>query len=83
MPDEQRNGGGLSMQEDKNEFDLEKAFDQLEKAVEALEQEDISLEESFRVYKNGMELLKQCNQAIDRLEKQVLVLNEDGECHEF
>ena len=79
MPDEQRNGGGLSMQEDKNEFDLEKAFDQLEKAVETLEQEDISLEESFRVYKNGMELLKQCNQAIDR----VLVLNEDGECHEF
>ena len=56
MPDEQRNGGGLSMQEDKNEFDLEKAFDQLEKAVETLEQEDISLEESFRVYKNGMEI---------------------------
>ena len=83
MPDEQRNGGGLSMQEDKNEFDLEKAFDQLEKAVETLEQEDISLEESFRVYKNGMELLKQCNQAIDRVEKQVLVLNEDGEFHEF
>ena len=27
MPDEQRNGGGLSMQEDKNEFDLEKAFE--------------------------------------------------------
>ncbi len=48
-----------------------------------MEQEDISLEESFRVYKNGMELLKQCNQAIDRVEKQVLVLNEDGECHEF
>lgn len=83
MPDEQGNKGGLSMQENKSEFDLEKAFDQLEKAVEALEQEDISLEESFQVYKNGMELLKQCNQAIDQVEKQVLVLNEDGECHEF
>ena len=29
------------------------------------------------------ELLKKCNQAIDQVEKKVLVLNEDGETHEF
>ena len=48
-----------------------------------MEQEDISLEESFQIYKEGMELLKKCNQAIDKVEKQVLVLNEDGESNEF
>lgn len=49
------------------ELNLEEAFEQLEKTVEALEQEDISLEESFQIYKDGMELLKKCNQAIDQV----------------
>lgn len=65
------------------EMKLEEAFDRLEETVAALEQEDISLEESFRIYKNGMELLRKCNQAIDQVEKKVLVLNDDGETHEF
>lgn len=69
-------------QEDK-ELKLEEAFEMLEAAVSSLEQEDISLEESFRIYKNGMELLKKCNDAIDQVEKKVLVLNEDGETYEF
>lgn len=75
------------MKADKREmqegFQLEEAFEKLEKTVEALEREDISLEESFRIYKEGMELLKKCNQEIDQVEKKVLVLNEDGESHEF
>lgn len=65
------------------ELNLEEAFEQLEKTVEALEQEDISLEESFQIYKDGMELLKKCNQAIDQVEKKVLILNENGETDEF
>lgn len=71
----------MQKQEDE-ELNLEEAFDKLEETVLALEQEDISLEESFQIYKSGMELLK-CNQAIDQVEKKVLVLNEDGETHEF
>lgn len=72
------------MQEaDSKELNLEEAFEKLEETVAALEQEDISLEESFRIYKEGMELLKKCNQAIDQVEKKVLILNEDGETHEF
>ena len=67
----------------RSEPGLEEAFVQLEETVAALEQEEISLEESFRIYKEGMELLKKCNQAIDQVEKKVLVLNEDGETHEF
>ena len=70
-------------QEMQEGFQLEEAFEKLEKTVEALEREDISLEESFRIYQEGMELLKQCNLEIDQVEKKVLVLNEDGESHEF
>ena len=64
-------------------LNLEEGFLQLEKAVEQLQREDISLEESFEVYKQGMELLKKCNDAIDQVEKKVLVINEKGETNEF
>ena len=67
----------MQKQEDE-ELNLEEAFDKLEETVLAL-----AHEESFQIYKSGMELLKKCNQAIDQVEKKVLVLNEDGETHEF
>lgn len=67
----------------KKEFNLEEAFLKLDETVKRLEQEDISLEESFAEYQKGMELLKQCNEAIDRVEKKVLVLNEKGDTDEF
>lgn len=65
------------------EFSLEEAFLKLDETVMRLEQEDISLEESFAEYQKGMELLKQCNEAIDKVEKKVLVLNEKGDTNEF
>lgn len=65
------------------EFRLEEAFGKLEETITQLEREDISLEESFQVYKEGMELLKKCSASIDEVEKKVLILNEDGETHEF
>ena len=43
---------------DKKEQTLEDSFAMLDKMVEQLERPDISLEESFQVYKKGMELLK-------------------------
>ena len=48
-----------------------------------LEGEDVNLEESFRLYQKGMELLKQCNTVIDAVEKKVLILDENGETHPF
>ncbi|MGN0386884.1 MAG: exodeoxyribonuclease VII small subunit [Lachnospiraceae bacterium] len=62
---------------------LEEKFAKLDDTVKKMEQEDITLEESFRIYKEGMELLKECNEEIDRVEKQVLVINAKGELEEF
>lgn len=64
-------------------MNLEEGFALLEEAVDKLEKEDISLEEAFCVYSQGMDLLKKCNEAIDRVEKKVLVMNEKGETDEF
>lgn len=71
------------MADKEKEFSLEEAFLKLDETVMRLEQEDISLEESFAEYQRGMELLKQCNEAIDKVEKKVLVLNEKGDTNEF
>ena len=57
---------------------LEDNFSVLEELIEQLEEEDISLEEAFTAYSRGMQVLKQCNEQIDRVEKQVMKLNEEG-----
>ena len=62
---------------------LEQVFDKLEEPIGKLEQEDIPLEESFKLYKEGMKLIKSCNDRIDKVEKEVLKLNENGELDEF
>lgn len=62
---------------------LEENFVRLENTMELLEREDLPLEEAFRAYSEGMAVLKQCNEQIDRVEKQVLKLNEDGQLEEF
>lgn len=55
---------------------LEQSFEQLETIVGQLEQNNISLEESFQLFNNGMKLLKECNDSIDKVEKKLIVLNE-------
>lgn len=65
------------------ELTLDETFEKLETAIGKLEQEDISLEESFRLYKEGMKLIQSCNDKIDKVEKEVLKLNERGALEEF
>lgn len=62
---------------------LEEKFAKLEETLNKLESEELSLEDSFRIYKEGMELLKQCNEDIDKVEKQVMQLNAEGELEAF
>lgn len=58
---------------------LEEKLAKLDAMTEQLRKEDITLEEGFSLYKDGMELIKQCNADIDRVEKQVQILNADGQ----
>ncbi len=58
----------------KNNLSLEECFASLEEIIGNMNREEISLEEAFASYSKGMELLKNCNEQIDRVEKQVLVL---------
>ncbi len=64
------------------EWTLEENFEKLEETIALLESEDISLEEAFQAYSQGMTLLKTCNDQIDRVEKKVLILSENGDVQE-
>ncbi|MCI9075110.1 MAG: exodeoxyribonuclease VII small subunit [Dorea sp.] len=61
---------------------LEQVIGRLEQVISDME-EETALEESFRMYHQGMELLRACNDKIDRVEKQILILDEEGGTDEF
>ncbi|MCD8325726.1 MAG: exodeoxyribonuclease VII small subunit [Lachnospiraceae bacterium] len=67
----------------KEEMSVEDAFDRLEVLIGELEKSDLSLEASFAFYEEGMNLVKFCSNALDRVGKKVLVLSRDGELDEF
>ena len=68
---------------DQAQFRLEEAFDRIEALLEKLQDKDVTLEESFGLYQEGMGLLKLCNENIDHVEKQMLQIDEEGQTHEF
>lgn len=65
------------------EFKLEEAFDKLNIIIEELEKPDISLENSFSLYQEGMKLLKASSDSIDRVEKELIILSENGDTDEL
>ena len=66
-----------------DDFSLEEAFERIDVMTQQLQQGGTSLEESFRIWKEGMELLKKCGDKIDLTEKKVMQIREDGEPVEF
>lgn len=62
---------------------LEETFAGLEEVIQKMEQGEVTLEESFQLYHKGMDLLKSCNDKIDKIEKKMLILDEKGAAYEF
>lgn len=62
---------------------LEEALGKLEETIAKLQSEEISLEDSFNLYKEGMDYVKLCSETIDQVEKKVLMLNQEGTLNEL
>jgi len=62
---------------------IEEAFERLNEILAKMDAEDVSLEESFRLYEQGMKLIKYCNETIDTVEKKVRVSCCEGGTDEF
>lgn len=74
---------GTQLNKPENATGLEEKFKQLEIVCEQLEAEEISLEDAFKAYSKGMDILKECNEQIDLVEKKVLKLSQEGQLEEF
>lgn len=58
---------------------FEKSLKELETLVEKMEQGDLSLEESLRHFERGVELTRNCQQALKEAEQKVeILLKKDG-----
>ena len=73
----------MAQQTTDNEKNIEDVFQELDVIAEKLESSDTSLEDSVRLYKKGMELLKYCSGKLDTVEKKMLQMDEDGTLREF
>ena len=71
------------MANEKNEMTLEESFEKLEGIISEMEADNTSLDKSFKLFMEGTNLLKKCNDKIDRVEKAVMAVNENGSLEEF
>lgn len=73
----------MSGNEQKKSPSLEETFLQIEDIIDKMENQDISLEESFSLYQQGIGKLKECNQLLDTVEKKMQIIGQEGESEEF
>lgn len=57
--------------------DLEEGFNTLEEIVKKLENGELSLNDSFSLYQEGIEIVKKCNESLDMMEKQIKVIEKE------
>ena len=56
---------------------FENAMEELEGVIKALEQGELTLEESIESYQKGMTLATYCSDILEKAEQQVYILEED------
>lgn len=71
------------VKENGEELSVEEAFEQIRALIGEMEQDDATLEKTFENYEKGIGMLRYCSGKIDRVEKKVQKLNEDGGTEDF
>ena len=66
------------MGEDNTTKTIEEIMEELESIIEKMEDQESTLEESFAGFEAGMKLVRECSRRIDKVEKQIMVLSEEG-----
>ena len=61
-----------------NNNTIEQNFEKLENILKEMQSEEITLDQSFELYNQGLELVKACNGQIDTIEKKIKIIEEDG-----
>lgn len=72
----------VQTQKEQKEPGLEERFAEIESILERMEAEDITVDESFELYKQGIAQVQAANASLDTIEKAMLVMN-GNELEEF
>ena len=65
-------------------FDFEQALEDLEELVSAMEQGELSLEDSLQAFEKGIKLTRECQVALKNAEQKVqLLISENGDTEEL
>ena len=62
---------------------LEERFLNIENILDQMEKGDISLDQSFELYRKGLGEIKAANELLDTVEKEMIVLTASGDLEEF
>ena len=62
---------------------LEEKFSEIEAIIGRMEDPQIGLDESFLLYQDGVNKLRECNQMLDTVEKKMQVIREEGQLEDF
>lgn len=55
---------------------IEDNFEQLEDIISKMQSDRITLEQSFELYNKGLSLVQDCNNKIEKIEKQIKIIEE-------
>lgn len=64
---------------EKEAFQLEAAFDEIEQIIESLESDEVSLKDSIELYGKGAKLVAQCKEELQGIEKEIIIIGEELE----
>ena len=68
------------VKENQTDFNFEKALENLEEIVSSMENGELTLEDSLKVFEKGIKLTRECQGALRDAEQKVRVLlNENGD----
>ena len=71
----EENNTGNNMNNTEN-VGIEDNFEQLEDIISKMQSDRITLEQSFELYNKGLSLVQGCNNQIDKIEKQIKIIEE-------
>ena len=68
----------------KKKINFEKSLNELETLVETMEDGELSLEDSLKMFEKGVKLTRECQLALQEAEQKVAVLlNDEGETQDL
>ena len=71
----EENNTGNNMNNTEN-VGIEDNFGQLEDIISKMQSDRITLEQSFELYNKGLSLVQDCNNQIEKIEKQIKIIEE-------